>query len=54
MEGYRAGQTEEELIAVDKKRYYTDYARKIQPEAAFDENAKYMIPMVIRELSQKE
>ena len=54
MEGYRSGQTEEELIAIVKKRYYTDYARKIQPEAAFDENAKYMIPMVIRELSQKE
>ena len=54
MEGYRNGMSEEELIAVIKKRYYTDYARKIQPEAAFDENAKYLIPMVIRELSQKQ
>ena len=54
MEGYRSGKTEEELIAVIKKRYYTDYARKIQPEAAFDENAKYLIPMVIKELSAKQ
>ncbi len=54
MEGYRSGMDEQQLIAVVKKRYYTEYARAIQPEAAFDENAKYMIPMVIRELSQKE
>ena len=54
MEGYRSGMDEQQLIAVVKKRYYTAYARAIQPEAAFDENAKYMIPMVIRELSQKE
>lgn len=54
MEGYRAGMDEQQLIEVVKKKYYTDYARRIQPEAAFDENAKYMIPMVIKELSQKE
>lgn len=54
MEGYRSGMNEQELIAVIKKRYYTDYARMIQPEAAFDENAKYLIPMVIKELSQKQ
>ena len=54
MEGYRSGMDEQQLIDVVKKRYYTDYARRIQPEAAFDENAKYMIPMVIRELSQSD
>ena len=54
MEGYRSGLNEQELIDVVKKRYYTDYARAIQPEAAFDENAKYMIPMVIKELSEKQ
>ncbi len=54
MEGYRNGMDEQQLIDVVKKKYYTDYARRIQPEAAFDENAKYMIPMVIKELSQKE
>ncbi len=54
MEGYRNGMDEQQLIEVVKKKYYTDYARRIQPEAAFDENAKYMIPMVIKELSAKQ
>lgn len=50
LEAYKEGKTEKEIIDVVKARYYTDYARKIQPEAAFEENVKYMIPMIISEL----
>lgn len=50
MDGYRSGLDEKQLIDVIKKRYFTDYARAIQPEAAFDLNAGYMIPMIIKEL----
>lgn len=54
MDGFRSGLDEKQLIEVIKKRYFTPYARAIQPEAAFDLNAGYMIPMIIRELSQTQ
>ena len=49
--GYRAGRTEQELLDILKEKYYTEYVRKLQPEAAFDLNASYMIPMLIKELA---
>ncbi len=51
MAAHNEGKEYEELLAILKEKYYTAYARKLQPEAAFDENAKYMIPVIIRDLS---
>lgn len=53
LDSYKAGMDEKQIIEVVKKRYYTDYARRIQPEAAFEENVKYMIPMIIKELGSQ-
>lgn len=50
--GFREGKDEKELLTILKEKYYTPYVRKLQPEAAFDLNAKYMIPMLIKELAE--
>lgn len=50
--GFREGKSEQELLAILKEKYYTPYVRKLQPEAAFDLNASYMIPMLIKELAE--
>ena len=47
--GRENGMTDEELIAAFKAKYYTDEQALYQPEAAFDLNASYMIPMLLRE-----
>ncbi len=51
IEAHKNGAEFEDLLNIMKDKYYTEYARKLQPEAAFNLNAKYMIPMIIRELS---
>lgn len=48
-----AGMDFEGIRGVLKARHYTGYARRIQPEVAFDTNARYMIPMIIRELGSE-
>lgn len=50
--GFREGKDEKELLSIIKEKYYTPYVRKLQPEAAFDLNARYMIPMLIKELAE--
>lgn len=50
--GFRAGKTEKELLDILKEKYYTPYVRELQPEPAFDLNAGYMIPMLIKELAE--
>ena len=52
MEADRRGEGIEGILGMMKRNHYTGYVRGIQPEAAFDLNARYMIPMIIRELGQ--
>ena len=47
--GHREGKSGEELAAEFKKEYYTPEQALYQPEAAFDLNISYMIPMLLRE-----
>ena len=49
--GHREGRSDEELLAILKEKYYTPYVRSLQPEAAFDLNAGYMISMLVNELA---
>jgi hypothetical protein len=49
--GHREGRSDEELLAILKEKYYTPYVRSLQPEAAFDLNAGYMISMLVKELA---
>ena len=49
---HRDGKDEDELLAILKEKYYTPYVRSLQPEAAFDLNAGYMISMLIKELAE--
>ena len=43
------GLSNEEVQARYKDFFYTDYVKSIQPEMAFDLNASYTVPLVIRE-----
>jgi len=43
------GGTEAELLQVFKDIFYTEQARQIQPEVAFDLNASYIVPLLLRE-----
>ncbi|NTU88345.1 MAG: MBL fold metallo-hydrolase [Actinobacteria bacterium] len=47
--GHAKGKSDDELIANFKREFYNNVAKRVQPEAAFDLNASYAIPMVIRE-----
>ena len=49
LEGWQAGKTIEELTRDWKDLFYTPAVAKIQPEAAFDLNAVYIIPSIIKE-----
>lgn len=49
---YRDGKDEQELNRILKEKYYTPFVRELQPEAAFDLNAGYMISMMIKELAE--
>jgi 2-aminobenzoylacetyl-CoA thioesterase len=47
--GHTLGLSEGTLIANYKRDFYTETIRRIQPEVAFDLNASYTIPMIIKE-----
>lgn len=47
---HRNGSDFDEILGILKSRHFTGCIRTIQPEVAFDLNAKYMIPMIIRKL----
>ncbi len=49
---YRQGKSVEEIIGHYRDVYYTEDVRRVQPPAAFDLNATYLVPMVIRELTE--
>ena len=49
---HREGKDEQELNRILKEKYYTPSVRELQPEAAFDLNAGYMISMIIKELGE--
>ena len=49
VEGWQAGKSIEELTRAWKDLFYTPAVAKIQPEAAFDLNAVYIIPSIIKE-----
>ena len=53
LEGAAAGRTEAELIGAWKALFYTPQTARIQPEAAFDLNAGYIIPAILREYAQR-
>lgn len=46
---YTKGKSIEDTTAVFKSVYYNKYVRAIQPEAAFDLNARYLVPLVLSE-----
>ena len=52
MEAYRSGTSIEGILGIMKRNHYMGYVSDIQPEAAFDLNAGYMVPMIIRELGR--
>lgn len=54
LEEYRAGKNYEEILIRYKEEFYTENLQLIQPLKAFELNAKYMIPMILRECGQKE
>lgn len=54
MQAHTAGASNDEVIARFKAVFYNDYVQAIQPEAAFDLNASYLVPLVIRELSDAQ
>lgn len=49
VEDAREGKTIEEIIAHYQSVFYNDETKKIQPLQAFELNAKYLVPMVIKE-----
>ena len=49
LEGWRAGKTVQELTQEWKALFYTPAVARIQPEAAFDLNAAYIIPSILKE-----
>lgn len=51
MAAHDAGQADEQIISQFKQLFYTDFGKSIQPEAAFDLNASYTVPRIIKELS---
>jgi glyoxylase-like metal-dependent hydrolase (beta-lactamase superfamily II) len=53
VEDHRKGKTIDEIIEHYKSIFYNDEAKKIQPLQAFELNASYLVPMVIKE-SEKE
>ena len=46
---HEEGCSNEEIQARYKDFFYTDYVKSIQPEMAFDLNASYTVPLVIKE-----
>lgn len=44
------GWSDEQVRACFKRAFYTPYARRFQPEPAYDLNASYTIPRIIKEL----
>ena len=50
VEAAKSGTTDDELIVMFRNRFYTDYAKKLTPQAAFDLNAGYMISVIRKEL----
>ncbi len=46
---YQAGISIEDITKMYAQSYYTEEVQKMQPRKAFDLNASYMIPMIIRE-----
>lgn len=53
VEDHRKGKTVEEIIEHYKSVFYNDEAKKIQPVQAFELNASYLVPMVIKESEEK-
>ena len=49
---YNEGKDLETIKQLVKDKYYTDIVRQGQPEAAFDLNNKYVVPMIIREFCE--
>ena len=49
LRGARDGKSEKELVLEWKQRFYTPETARIQPEAAFDLNAGYIIPAILKE-----
>ena len=52
VEAHDAGMDFEGILGMMKERHYTEHVRSIQPEDAFDTNAKYMIPMILKEFGR--
>ncbi|MDD3954532.1 MAG: MBL fold metallo-hydrolase [Lentisphaeria bacterium] len=48
-EANAAGKSEADLIQMFKDLFYTELVRKNQPEKAFDLNASYIIPLLLKE-----
>jgi glyoxylase-like metal-dependent hydrolase (beta-lactamase superfamily II) len=46
---YKQGKSTEEILEHYRQVFYNDALKSIQPEKAFNLNASYMIPMVIKE-----
>jgi glyoxylase-like metal-dependent hydrolase (beta-lactamase superfamily II) len=46
---HKKGMTYDEILAHYKQVFYNEELRGIQPQRAFDLNASYMIPMIIRD-----
>lgn len=52
---YQSGKTREEIIGHYRDVFYTEECRKSQPLKAFNLNASYLVPLVLKEtLPQKE
>ncbi len=47
-EAHAAGKSEDDLIQMFKDLFYTELARRNQPEKAFDLNASYIIPLLLK------
>ncbi|HMM05567.1 MAG TPA: MBL fold metallo-hydrolase [Clostridiales bacterium] len=50
----REGKTVEEIIAHYQSVFYNAETKKIQPLQAFELNAKYLVPMVLKEAREKQ
>ena len=54
LRGADGGRSVEELIAEWKRMFFTEETARIQPEAAFDLNASYIIPAILKEFGRPQ
>ena len=50
VQAHHDGMDQEQLVDLFMDEFYTDYAKKLTPEAAFRLNAGYMVKVIVREL----